>query len=303
MQANRMFSLIYYLLEHEKATVSELSRELGFATRTIYRYVDLLHEAGVPIYAVQGRSGGIFLKDRFNVSHLLLSELEKKQILEGLQALSLLGSFNENELMLKLGSAFKMHAASCIEVDFTRWGNEKKDNAKFETLRSAILCRKVISITYVNSYGEESALQLYPLKLVYKAREWCLSSYSTNEQEFRLFSLHRIITYTVLEDEFDAIAFEPPIEKKPAQHLHQIVLKFSWTMAYRVYDEFDASQIEKQEDGTYLVSTKLPMDAWLIGFLLSFGSYVDVIEPASLREMLANEAEKIYLKNKSEDLL
>ena len=69
-------------------------------------------------------------------------------------------------------------------------------------------------------------------------------------------------------------------------------------MAYRVYDEFEDDELTEQENGDFIVATYMPEDTWLIGYLLSFGVYVEVIEPAYLREVLSDEAKKIYEKNK-----
>lgn len=68
-------------------------------------------------------------------------------------------------------------------------------------------------------------------------------------------------------------------------------------MAYRVYDEFEATEIKEIENGSLLVSVEMPQDNWLIGYLLSFGSTVEILEPSWLRKALAIEAEKIYNKN------
>ena len=70
-------------------------------------------------------------------------------------------------------------------------------------------------------------------------------------------------------------------------------------MAYRVDDEFEGSEIEEIENGDLMVSTEMPEDNWLIGYLLSFGTQATVIEPAYLQKVLADEAKKIYEKNKA----
>ncbi len=70
-------------------------------------------------------------------------------------------------------------------------------------------------------------------------------------------------------------------------------------MAYRVYDEFDKTQIRRQENGDFIVSAEMPEDAWLMGFLLSFGTQVDILSPAYLKDALAEQAKEIYEKNKS----
>ncbi len=68
-------------------------------------------------------------------------------------------------------------------------------------------------------------------------------------------------------------------------------------MAYRVYDEFDRSQVQRQADGSLVVSAKIPQDAWLTGFILSFGTQVEILEPAELRKVIAEQARMIYEKN------
>ena len=78
----------------------------------------------------------------------------------------------------------------------------------------------------------------------------------------------------------------------------QIVLLFPKEMAYRVYDEFDQPQIRRQENGSLIATAKMPVDPWLMGYLLSFGTQVEILEPAYLKEALAEQALKIYQKNK-----
>ena len=53
------------------------------------------------------------------------------------------------------------------------------------------------------------------------------------------------------------------------------------------------------ENGDLIVTTEMPEDNWLIGYLLSFGTQVTVIEPAYLKKILSDEAKKIYEKNKA----
>ena len=67
-------------------------------------------------------------------------------------------------------------------------------------------------------------------------------------------------------------------------------------MSYRVYDEFDNTQVSKMENGDFIVSVKMPEDDWLIGYLLSFGTQVDIIEPAHLKKIVAEQAKNIYEK-------
>ena len=87
--------------------------------------------------------------------------------------------------------------------------------------------------------------------------------------------------------------------KEREQEYPLIKMRFPKSMAYRIYDEFESSLIEVLENGDYIVSAHMPIDSWLIGFLLSFGSMVEVISPVSIKEILKKEAKKIYEMNQS----
>lgn len=73
---------------------------------------------------------------------------------------------------------------------------------------------------------------------------------------------------------------------------------FTKEIAYRAYDEFDETQIEYQKNGDLIACAEMPVDKWLIGYLLSFGAQVEIIEPAYLKAVLAAQAQEIYKKNK-----
>ena len=77
-----------------------------------------------------------------------------------------------------------------------------------------------------------------------------------------------------------------------------MVLQFPKECAYRVYDEFEADSIKEQDNGDLLVSAAMREDQWLIGYLLSFGTQVTILEPARLKETIARQAKLIYEKNK-----
>ena len=127
---------------------------------------------------------------------------------------------------------------------------------------------------------------------------WYLKAYCMEKQDYRIFKLTRIINLEVLSDSFSKSSF-PKSDKKSEQTYNTIVLRFPKDISYRVYDEFDKTQIILQDNGDLVVSAKMPEDEWLIGYLLSFGTQVDIIKPAYLKKIVAERAKKIYEKNKS----
>ncbi len=171
---------------------------------------------------------------------------------------------------------FQLKSEDWLEVDFSRWGNNE---------------------TYANSYGDISERIVQPLKLAYKSMSWYLKAYCTAKQDYRVFKLTRIIDLEVLEDTFTYRPF-PETDEDLGQTCHKIVLCFPQNMSYRVYDEFDKTQIQQKENGTLIVFANMPEDEWLIGYLLSFGTQVEIVEPAYLKKVVAERAKKIYEKNK-----
>lgn len=304
MQESRLFKIIYYLLNKGQVTAAELAEKFEVSVRTIYRDIDALSQAGIPIYAEKGRNGGIALLDCFVLDRAILSRQERQDVLAALQSLTAAGNTLDRATLDKLSAVFQLPADNWYEVDFSRWGEATQDNEKFEALKRAVICHQCVQISYVGAYKAESRRKIQPLKLLYKSRAWYVKAYCTEKKDFRLFKLSRIIRWELLEEVFTPMPWPEPLEQEnsPEQSQNPIVLRFSREVAYRVYDEFDANHISEQENGDLLVSACMPEDAWLTGFLLSFGAQVEVISPTYLKGILAAQAREIFEKNESQDI-
>ena len=297
MSDSRLFKILYYLLDKECATAPELAAEFEVSTRTIYRDVDALSSAGIPIYAEPGRNGGIYLLQDFILDKALLSENEKREILTAIQSIFATGYTGGKELLTKLSALFNVNTRNWLEVDFSPWGKCAYDNSKFELLRTAVIQCKEVKIIYENTNSEKSKRIIQPLKISYKSKEWYLKAFCMEKQDFRIFKLNRILELELLENTFIPKPY-PELKNNLQQAYPQIVLLFSKEIAYRVYDEFDETEIEYQQNGDLMVCAKMPVDTWLIGYLLSFGAQVEIIEPKYLKGVLAAQALAIYEKNK-----
>lgn len=296
MKESRLFHILYYLLEKGQATGAELAEKFEVSVRTIYRDIDALSEAGIPIYAEQGRGGGIRLMEGFVLDKALFSDAEKQTILDAMQNLAVIERA-DSRVLGKLSALFGMQTESWIEIDFRRWGGVPVEEHKFQLLKAATLAHRIVRIVYVGANGSKTTRSIKPLKLLCKTGNWYIKAYCMEKQDFRIFKLNRILEAELLTETFLPVPF-PEEEDGRDVELREIVLRFSKEAAYRVYDEFDASQVTPQEDGTILVRSRMPEDAWLVNYLLSFGCDVTVVEPEYLREVLAEQVRKIYEKNK-----
>ena len=297
MQESRLFKIVYHLLDKGQATAPELAEKFEVSVRTIYRDIDALSEAGIPVYAEAGRKGGIHLMDGFVLNKAILSEQEKQDILVALQSINTAQNAGGSQIAQKLSAVFQMNSENWLEVDFSRWGNKEFDNEKFERLKLAVIHCKCVKIHYASSYEVISERIVQPCKLVYKAKAWYLKAFCTERQDWRIFKLNRILDLELLDDSFPHRNFPKSMGISEKEY-NQITLRFPKEMAFRVYDEFDETQVQRQANGDLIVSANMPEDAWLIGFLLSFGTQVDILSPAYLKEVIAEQARLIYEKNK-----
>ena len=102
----------------------------------------------------------------------------------------------------------------------------------------------------------------------------------------------------ILDESFEHREYPKSIDSAEGEY-NQITLRFPKEMAYRVYDEFDENDIQRKESGDLIVSAKMPEDAWLTGFLLSFGTQVEILSPTYLKEVIARQAKLMYEKYKT----
>lgn len=124
-----------------------------------------------------------------------------------------------------------------------------------------------------------------------------MQAFCLHKQDYRTFKLSRINNLKLVNEYFTDTLIPPPIENMSKTKKYPLLkLKFNKTMAYRVYDEFDPSTISIDSEGNLLVSVEIPEDLWLYGYLLSFGSDLEILEPISIKNYLAKEVQKIYLK-------
>lgn len=286
MQESRLFRILYYLLDKGKSTAPELAEKFEVSIRTIYRDIDIISSAGIPVYAMQGKGGGITILDNFVLDKSLLTNQEKEQILMAIQGVAATDNSNSDELLTKLGSLFQSKNASWIEVDFSNWVKNNASQDIFNSIKSAIFTRNVISFQYFGSNRESTERKVEPLRLVFKSKDWYLYAFCLLRNDFRFFKLTRIRNTVILPDYYSR-------ELPPSDSAHKLMdientiavtLKFDQKMAFRVYDEF-ADEVTEDEQGNLFVKTNLPNNDALYSYLFSFADAVELIEPVRIREI------------------
>ncbi len=283
MKMNRLFEIVYILLDKKIVTAKELATWFEVSSRTIYRDVETLSSAGIPIYMSKGKGGGISLLPDFVLNKAVITEDEKEDILSSLKAVNAVNLGKTDTALKKLSSLFGESNTDWIEVDFSSWANAQKENETFHIIKSAILSKRVISFSYASAKGQQTAREAEPLKLCFKGGAWYLYGYCKSRCDFRFFKLRRIRELCVAEEKFQRkspsqIFFNENVFSKEYVKLR---LKLSAEVAYRVYDEFD--HYEKQEDGSFIAEINYPKGEWIFYYITTFGSHCEVLEPEDVR--------------------
>ena len=289
---NRLFEIVYILLQKKKVTAKELADRFEVSTRTIYRDIETLSMANIPIYASKGKDGGIGILDEYVLNRTILSEEEQNQILFALQSIKKVVGQEEEAVLSKLSTLFNKKVEDWIKIDFSNWDRDSEKEDRFNKIKTAILNRKQIEFVYYNSNGEESKRIVEPLRIWFKDKSWYLISYCMTKEDYRIFKISRMKEIRILDKTFER---ELPEEKKEENYnLGSISLKLeiSKERAYRVYDEFESEEISKNQNGDFIVKVEYPEGEWVHGFILSFGEYVKVLSPDKVRKVVKTKLEK-----------
>ena len=291
MSQSRLFQMVYLLLDRGTITAAEFASRFEISVRTVYRDVEQLSEAGIPIYMARGRNGGISLLSDFTLDRTALSREERRQILSALQAVRETQSGEGDEALQKLGALFGGEIPDWIEVDFGTWGPRIQEQERFHLLRQAIWETRLVCFDYSGLDGRQSRRTVEPMNLVYRSYTWYLYAFCLSRNAFRFFRLSRMENLTRSEEQFTRRNLpEEPAPSFPKEEI-AVCLRFAPQLKSRVLDDFGGCT--QEEDGTLLVQRTVPNVPWLLPMLMGYGSSCEVVGPPKLREALKNELNRM----------
>lgn len=294
---DRLIQIIFLLLRHENITAKQLAQELGVSTRTIYRDINTLSIAGIPITSQKGYGGGLSLLEGFALDKSYFTQEEQSNIIQALQILKSSNYPDADRTLNKVAGLFSHTLQSdWLEIDFSYWGSPEKERRNMTALERAVINKYVIKFTYYNSELTITEQTVEPLKLLFKSHSWYLIAFSRRREEIRTYKLSRIRNLQITDQLFDHtlpadFSLTPVYQEE--YNIPLFKLRFSEKIAYKVYDEFQEEYIKKLEDGTLEVTFRYQLSDWTFLYLLSFGEYVEIIEPVEARMLLKEKAQKI----------
>ena len=198
----RLLGIVYILMKKGTVTAGELAARFEVSIRTIYRDVESLNLAGIPVYARKGKNGGICLMETFVLDRMLVSEEEQKQILAALVSLRETGAGKDSETLKRLGEFFRLEPVNWVAIDFSDWSGRRND--LFIQIREAILGRHVMVFDYYGQHGEMRSRTVEPVQLLFKEYTWYVRAFCRTRQAMRLFKVLRMKRVQVLEETFES---------------------------------------------------------------------------------------------------
>ena len=314
MRADRLLSILLLLQVHRRLTARELASRLEVSERTIHRDMEALSAAGFPVLAERGIGGGWMLVEgyRTNLTGLNKDEIQALFLTKPLRVLADLGLKKASDAaFIKLSAALpSMHRDSAerarqrIHVDATGWNHSNESIEFLPLLQEAVWSERRVKFTYERGGGCDNVERLAdPLGLVAKGSAWYLVA--AVEGETRSYRVSRVIGAKLTDEacirpgDFDLETYWEQSKISFKAHLPQYLatvrahpevfprLRFAGRFARIVKTE------PPDEDGWIRVALRFDVEEMAIEYALSFGSKMEVLEPASLREKVITAAKSL----------
>ena len=315
MRADRLLSIMLLLQIYRRLTVAELARRLEVSERTILRDMEALSTAGVPVVAERGAGGGWALAGGYRTNLTGLNEAEIQTLFAGAPG-RLLADLNleraadaaQVKLLAALPAASRAaaeYARSRLHVDVAGWGSTRESLPHLHTIQEAVWQGRRLLLAYGGRDGEAPAERLVdPLGLVAKGSVWYLVARVAGE-EVRSYRVSRVASARVTDE-----PCERPAGFDLAAHWAGSVARFReevprFDATFRAHrsvlhllpyaGRFSRLEESSEPDalGWATVRMRFQFEEDACAFALGFGTKVEAVEPAGLREKVRKAAEEV----------
>lgn len=315
MRASRLLSIQMLLQTRGRMSARALAEALEVSIRTLYRDVDELSAAGVPIYAERGRSGGFELLPGWKTTLTGLTPSEAQAVfLSGLAGpaaeLGLAGDVERAQLKLlaALPAPWRDEArrtSSRLYLDPVDWYREADDLPQLQRVASAVWDERQLAIRY-ESWQQTTCRTVHPLGLVLKAGAWYLVAMA--EQKPRTYRISNILEAEVLEaaarrpPRFDLAAhwresvqrFEAELHRGEARVLATpLGMKWLSHLSSAVARAVRNATPSRRADGRHLLTIPIESIEHATGQLLRLAPEVEVVGPAALRRSMVERIRQL----------
>ncbi len=294
MKVDRLVSIIMILLDKERIGAQELADLFEVSPRTIYRDIDTINMAGIPVRSTSGVGGGFEIMREYKIDKKVFSTADLSAILMGLSSLS--NMIRGNELvnaLAKVKSFIPADRAKDIElkanqicIDLSAWIGNRNIQPYLEIIKTALQESRLLSFEYVAHHRNKTTRTVEPYQLVLKSSHWYLQGYCHKRNDFRLFRLSRMSNLQMQEETFTSRDYQKPIldfadiletmQTKIKIRIHKSVM--DRVLDYCTYENFSPDGNEH-----YIVRFPFIENDYYYDILFSFGDKCECLEPYHIR--------------------
>lgn len=175
MKIDRLVSMIMILLDKERISAQELADIFEVSTRTIYRDIDAINMAGIPIRSTPGINGGFEIMPNYKVDKKVFTTDDLSALLMGLSSLSNMVRGDELvNALAKVRSFIPADKAKDIElkssqihVDLSPWMGNRNLQPYLELIKTALQDSRLLTFTYTDTHSNQTVRTVEPYQLVF----------------------------------------------------------------------------------------------------------------------------------------
>jgi predicted DNA-binding transcriptional regulator YafY len=283
-------------------TGKELAEHFEVSLRTIYRDIEKLGEAGIPIASIGGKGGGYYIMENYNVDNLFFKKDEASTFMAIMNNLNFLFGKNTkfNDMVLKIENTYKREKnTDKLSINMSHFSMESELKEYLFLMNQAIEENKLMVFDYCNRQMEYFERTVEPVQITFAAGQWSLVGFCRYRNDYRKFRLVRIRNLK-MGDSFEKRditkeGIEEIFKESYRKHSIRVTLKFSNRMGKRLTEYFQETDIQETEDNQYIVVDHFPYDEGLLKFILSFGKECEIVEPLYLRNELKEYIKELLL--------
>ena len=294
MKVDRLVSIIMILLDKERIGAQELADLFEVSPRTIYRDIDAINRAGIPVRSTSGVGGGFEIMQEYKVDKKVFSADDLTALLMGLSSLA--GMIRGDELVhavAKVRSFIPADRAKEIElkvnqigIDISPWMGSSNIQPYWESIQAALQESKLLTFEYTAHHGMKTARTVEPYQLVFKSSHWYLQGYCYRRKDFRLFRLSRMSNLQILEETFIPRDYQKPtlaFAETLKTMQTRIRIRIHHSVMDRVLDYCTYEDFSPDGDEHYMVNFPFIENEYHYAILLSFGDKCECLEPLHVR--------------------
>lgn len=306
MRVDRLLSILLIISDKGLVTGKELAEHFEVSLRTIYRDIDKICEAGVPIASTGGKGGGYYIMENYNLDNLFLDKKEIQALMPVMDNLSFLFGRNQkfNDMILKFKNVYEKGNVenNRLRINMSHFSMENELKEALFLIDKAIEDSRLLEFDYINRRIECSKRIAEPIQIEFICGEWYLVAFCRNRNDYRKFKLVRIRNLKLGDVFLKRNISNEGLRKIFAEGYNEksikVTLKFTSRIGEQLSEYFDKESIRLEEDGNFIVEGFFPYEEGLIKHILSFGKDCEVLSPSYLREETEGYIKEMLLSYK-----